>query len=48
MTEVLFGSGSLDVAPRDTFVAPSDAPPTVIRDMRVFKHMGTLTRSGNW
>jgi len=48
MTPALFGSGDLFVEPIEMYVAPSNAPPTIYRDQRVFKHMGTLTRSGHW
>ena len=48
MAPALFGSGDLYAPPRPSYTLPQDAPPTVIRDMRVFKHMGTLTRSGQW
>ena len=38
----------LYVEPVETYVAPPAAPPTIYRDQRVFKHMGTLTRAGKW
>ena len=44
----LFGAGELYIEPIDTYVAPPGAPPTIYRDQRVFKHMGTLTRAGQW
>jgi hypothetical protein len=44
----LFGAGELYIEPIDTYVAPPGAPPTIYRDQRVFKHMGTLTRAGHW
>ena len=44
----LLGAEGLPVAPIECYVAPPDAPPTIYRDQRVFKHMGTLTRAGNW
>jgi len=46
--DALFGAGDLYTPPLETYVAPVGAPPTISRDQRVFKHMGTLTRSGNW
>ena len=44
----LYGESELYTAPRPRFVEPPGAPPTVVRDMRVFKHMGTLSKSGHW
>ena len=44
----LFGVSELYTEPIEVYVAPKDAPPTIYRDQRVFKHMGTLTRSGKW
>ena len=44
----LFGAGELYTEPVECYVAPPNAPPTIYRDQRVFKHMGTLTRSGKW
>jgi len=44
----LFGTDQLYFEPVDTYVAPPGAPPTIYRDQRVFKHMGTLSRAGNW
>ena len=46
--DALFGAGDLYTVPIETYVPPANAPPTVVRDQRVFKHMGTLTRSGRW
>ena len=48
MAPALFGAEDLYVPPRETYVAPAGAPPTIVRDQRVFKHMGTLTRVGAW
>ncbi len=48
MAPALFGSDDLYMPPRKSLGVPSEAPPTYVRDSRVFKHMGTLTRSGNW
>ena len=48
MVEALYGAQDLYVPPRETFVEPKGAMPTVVRDMRVFKHMGTLTKAGEW
>lgn len=48
MAAPLFGAGDLYTEPPDTYVAPPGAPPTIYRDQRVFKHMGTLTRAGKW
>ena len=45
---LLYGAGELYVEPVETYVAPPNAPPTIYRDQRVFKHMGTLTRAGQW
>ena len=44
----LFGAGELYTEPVECYVAPPNAPPTIYRDQRVFKHMGTLTRAGKW
>jgi len=46
--EALFGAGDLYTVPIDSYVAPVGAPPTISRDQRVFKHMGTLSRLGKW
>ena len=46
--KALIGSEDLCDAPREVYVAPPDAPPTIYRDQRVSKHMGTLTRAGKW
>jgi hypothetical protein len=48
MVQPLFGAQDLYNPPRETFVEPRGAMPTVVRDMRVFKHMGTLTKDGQW
>ena len=45
--KALIGSEDLCDAPREVYVAPADAPPTIYRDQRVFKHMGTLSRQGH-
>ena len=44
----LYGTDQLYFEPVETYVAPPQAPPTIYRDQRVFKHMGTLARSGKW
>ena len=44
----LFGTADLYIPPFESYVPPVGAPPTISRDQRVFKHMGTLTRSGKW
>ena len=44
----LFGTADLYVPPVETYVAPPNAPPTIYRDQRVYKHMGTLSRLGTW
>ena len=44
----LFGAGDLYAVPIETYVPPANAPRTIVRDQRVFKHMGTLTRNGSW
>ena len=49
----LYGTEELYFEPVETYVAAPDAPPTIYRDQRLFKHMGTLTRQGkaqgvNW
>merc|ERR1719231_94374 len=46
--DALFGAGDLYHPPLESYVAPVGAPPTISRDQRVFKHMGTLSRSGKW
>lgn len=46
--DALFGQSELCTPPIESYVAPLGAPPTACRDQRVFKHMGTLTRSGRW
>lgn len=46
MVEALYRAQ--DVHPREVIVEPKGAMPTVARDMRVFKHMGTLTKAGQW
>eukprot|EP00322_Chrysochromulina_rotalis_P020817 CAMPEP_0115854728 /NCGR_PEP_ID=MMETSP0287-20121206/14176_1 /TAXON_ID=412157 /ORGANISM="Chrysochromulina rotalis, Strain UIO044" /LENGTH=179 /DNA_ID=CAMNT_0003308859 /DNA_START=26 /DNA_END=565 /DNA_ORIENTATION=+ len=43
-----FGSGDMYTPPIESYVIPSGAPPTMQRDQRVFKHVGTLSRSGKW
>mmetsp|Transcript_6518 Transcript_6518/g.13482 ORF Transcript_6518/g.13482 Transcript_6518/m.13482 type:complete len:173 (-) Transcript_6518:341-859(-) len=48
MAPALFGAGDLYTPPVEVYMAPPGAPPTIIRDQRVFKHMGTLTRAGHW
>ena len=48
MAPALFGAGDLYFEPVETYTPPPNAPPTIFRDQRVFKHMGTLTRSGQW
>ena len=48
MAPALFGDGELYVEPVDIYRPPAGAPPTIYRDQRVFKHMGTLTRAGQW
>jgi len=48
MAPALFGAGDLYTEPVEVYVAPSNAPPTIYRDQRVFKHMGTLTKAGHW
>jgi len=48
MANALYGAQDLYQPPRDVFVEPKGAMPTVVRDMRVFKHMGTLTKAGQW
>lgn len=48
MVEALYGAQDLYTPPREVFVEPKGAMPTVVRDMRVYKHMGTLTREGQW
>ena len=40
--------GAAECAAKGASNAPPNAPPTIYRDQRVFKHMGTLTRSGKW
>jgi hypothetical protein len=44
----LRGADELYFEPRDVYVAPPNAGPTIYRDQRVFKHMGTLTKLGQW
>ena len=46
--KALVGQADLCVPPIETYVPPANAPPTIYRDQRVFKHMGTLTRAGKW
>jgi len=48
MADALYGAQDLYQPPREVFVEPKGAMPTVVRDMRVFKHMGTLTKAGQW
>jgi hypothetical protein len=44
----LMGTSDLYFEPREVYVAPPNAGPTIYRDQRVFKHMGTLTRQGKF
>ena len=48
MAPALFGAGDLYTPPVEVYVPPVGAPPTIVRDQRVFKHMGTLSRAGHW
>ena len=48
VTEPLFGTEELYFPPREVFVEPKGSLPTISRDQRVFKHMGTLTKAGQW
>ncbi|KAL1510683.1 hypothetical protein AB1Y20_006979 [Prymnesium parvum] len=48
MVDALFGAKELYRPPREVYVEPKGAPPTAVRDMRVYKHMGTLSKAGQW
>ena len=43
----LRNAADLYVVPIETYVPPPNAPTTIYRDQRVFKHMGTLSRQGH-